>query len=339
MRPLVHRKGIALLLALAAVAALWCAAWAARNGVVIAMKRGNALGQYALPAPRLVEPDGIGGGLAVAAAGDIFIGDAYYGRISRFSPGGMLTGSFTLAKTKSNLHGFPWGVAVDGQGGIWASNPWNGKIVRFLPNGAITATIDSVGGDIAVDAQGRLFEAAEEQCRVIVWSAKGEKMREWVVLNGEDRPFWPAAVAVGPDGLVYVAALGHGTGKEVHPAILVYDNGGHLQRGFASSWPAGVADAELSTTDWSLPLATDLAADGRGNIFLTAPNVGVCKISAKTGKLLGVMRGAAQGRARLATTSDGTLYVLTVTSKGAQVTAYGAGSPQWGSPALTTVAP
>src|SRR5688500_5284726 len=103
--------------------------------------------------------------LAVAPNDDLYVSDGYgNARVHRFSPDGRLIHS--------------WGEAGSGPG-------------QFkVPHG------------IAVDAEGRVWVADRENCRLQIFSREGEFLNEWTDLAR------PCEVFIDGEGTVYVAELG-----------------------------------------------------------------------------------------------------------------------------------
>ena len=89
-------------------------------------------------------------GVAVDAAGNLFILDAFNDCIRKVSTMGIIT-------TLAHVHG--WALAVDGQSNVFVTFPL-GNISRISATGTVT-TVPGLGGSgVAVDSRGELFVSA-----------------------------------------------------------------------------------------------------------------------------------------------------------------------------------
>ena len=96
------------------------------------------------------------GGLALDAAGNIYVVDTLNGRIVKLSPEGEFIRDFaSLADTAGSL-ARPKGVAVDGKGRIFVSDGLQAAIEVFGPNGDYLGVIGR--RDTDDPAAGSIFE-------------------------------------------------------------------------------------------------------------------------------------------------------------------------------------
>jgi len=116
-------------------------------------------------------------GVAVDAAGNLFIADTANQRIRRVAPDGIIgtvagngvpgfSGDGVPAATASLNE--PSGVAVDAAGNLYIADANNSRIRRVAPDGMITTVADSLGQPrgVAADAFGNLFIAETHAHRI-----------------------------------------------------------------------------------------------------------------------------------------------------------------------------
>jgi sugar lactone lactonase YvrE len=181
-------------------------------------------------------------GVAVDAAGDIFIADANNNRVVEVPAGG---GAQT---TVGSGLSFPHGVAVDGAGDVFIADSGNNRVVKIPAGGGAQTTVG--GGlnspyDVAVDGAGDVLIADTYNSRVVEVPAGGGA--QTTVGGGLAYPF---GVVVDGVGNVFIADSGNNRVVEV-PA------GGGAQTIVAASGlisPSGVA------------------VDGLGNVFIGDTN-------------------------------------------------------------------
>src|SRR6266540_3767266 len=165
---------------------------------------GSGDGQFSYPA-----------GLAVDAAGNVYVADSNNGRIQKFtSTGGFLT------KWGSNGSGdgqfsFPAGVAVDAAGNVYVADSSNRRIQKFTSTGAfLTKWGSNVSGDgqfsfpfgAAVDGAGNVYVADSNNRRIQKFTSTGGFLTKWGSNGSSDGQFsFPQGVAVDAAGNVYVA--------------------------------------------------------------------------------------------------------------------------------------
>ncbi|MBI3413827.1 MAG: VCBS repeat-containing protein [Verrucomicrobia bacterium] len=124
------------------------------------------------------------GGVAVDAAGTIFVGDYYNHAIRMITPDGMVSTLAGLAGISGSTDGlgsvarfnYPLGIAIDAVGNLFVSDDSNDTIRMVTPGGQVTTVVGMPG---------------------ITGSADG--------VGSEARFYLPQDVAVGRDGKIYVA--------------------------------------------------------------------------------------------------------------------------------------
>lgn len=72
-------------------------------------------------------------GIALDAAGNVYLTDWAYSWVRKFSPSGRLLAHWGTARTREGEPGGPSGMAVDGHGSIYVTEFWTGRIERLAP--------------------------------------------------------------------------------------------------------------------------------------------------------------------------------------------------------------
>ncbi len=167
--------------------------------------------------------------VAMASDGEsiIYIADAATGFIHKFSSSGEPRLSFQDDRT--NLR--PADIAVDAGAAIYVADGRRATVAIFfsdgmrhreLRTGAPSAVRESL--HIAVDAYGTIYVAAKHPYGIRKFSPGLRLIGSWGGAAAKDAAIDnPTALAVGPDGLVYVSEL-------ARPEIKVYDVTGAPQR-------------------------------------------------------------------------------------------------------------
>jgi DNA-binding beta-propeller fold protein YncE len=194
---------------------------------------GDGPGQFAKPVAITNDDESI-----------IYIADAATSFINKFSSSGEPRLSFQ--DDRSNLH--PADIAVDAGSAIYVADGRRGTVAIFFSDGmrhrelrtnALSAERESL--HIAVDAYGTIYVTAKHPYGIRKFSPGLRATGSWGGA-AKNTPAGaqidnPAAIAVGPDGLVYLS-------ESAQPQIKVYDPSGTLLRTLAL--PTDVADAQLT---------------------------------------------------------------------------------------------
>jgi uncharacterized protein (TIGR03437 family) len=237
-------------------------------------------------------------GVAVDAAGNLYITDHVNKRIRRVSPSGILT---TVAGGGSGLGDggpatsaslwAPIGVAVDPAGNLYIADYWNYRIRKVNPSGMISTVAGNgaykFAGDggpatsasfwqpygVAVDAVGNLYVADRGNSRIrkvspsgIISTVAGNGIGGY---SGDGGPatsaslFDPRGVAVDAAGNLYVADSGNQRIRKVSPSgtISTAAGGGHSDPG----------DGGPATSAW-LGWPEGVAVDAAGNLYIADVN-------------------------------------------------------------------
>lgn len=117
-------------------------------------------------------------GIAVDAAGTVYLSDFGGGKIVRFDAALHRAGTF------STTDPWPCGMAVDREGNIDVSQGLTENVARYSPSGTRMGTIGSRDDvdppfGVATDTAGGLYVINVAHSRVVKYSASGQKLRAW----------------------------------------------------------------------------------------------------------------------------------------------------------------
>jgi hypothetical protein len=193
-------------------------------------------------------------GVAVDGAGNVYVADSYNHAIRKVTPGGAVT---TLAGggagyadgtgTGAQFY-YPYGVAVDGAGNVYVADSYNHAIRKVTPGGAVTTLAGSAGiagsadgargtalfnypTGVAVNHAGGVYVADAGNHTLRLVSPRGDVCTVGGVAGviggadgrGRSANFAsPAAVALGADGLLYVADLDNNRISKGTPVDTLY---------------------------------------------------------------------------------------------------------------------
>lgn len=236
-------------------------------------------------------------GLAVDAAGDLFIADSVNNRVRRVD---ATTGVITTA-AGTGVAGFsgdagpatsaelyqPRGLAVDAKGNLFIADTYNSAVRRV---DAVTGDITTVAGtgacgfsgdgglatsaqlclpyDVAVSANGDLFIADSQNNRVrqmygatgVIFTMAGGGFGTASGGSAFDARFSdPTGVAVGPTGDVFIADTGDATVWAVTGGIIFTE---------AGTGSVGFSGDGGKSTSAQLSSPASMARDSAGNLFL-----------------------------------------------------------------------
>jgi sugar lactone lactonase YvrE len=230
--------------------------------------RGDGPGQFDHPVAMASDAESI-----------IYVADAGSGFIHKFSANGEPRLSFQ--DDRFNLHLSD--IAVDAGAAIYAADDRRGMVVIFFPDGkhhrqlrggAPALTRESM--HITVDSYGSIYVTAKRPFGVRRFSSALRLIGSWGGTAASGAAIEnPSAVAIAPDGLVYVSESGQ-------PQIKVFDAQGKLQRTLSAPADAGspqftglaanakylfaVSASHPSVYVWALDGAYKLTGDLSGSI-------------------------------------------------------------------------
>lgn len=208
-------------------------------------------------------------GLAVDAAGDIFIADTGNNRVREVTPDGVMhtvagngqpgiSGSlgYFVPATQAYLHS-PTGVAVDGSGNLFIADTANNIIREVTPDG----TISTIAGD---ELRGYNGDG-------------GSPTDSTASLNA------PEDVAVGSDGTIYIADTGNALVRAISGGVINFIAGNVMNsNGINISLPGFSGDGGLANRA-SLSAPSALVVDSSKNVYIVdAGNDRIRMITAKT---------------------------------------------------------
>lgn len=176
-------------------------------------------------------------GLAVDAAGNVYVADSGNDVIRKITPGGVVTilaGTVAVVDTSNAItaepsFSGPSGVAVDASGNVYVADAGNNKVRKVSPSGTISTF---AGSGVAGADDGKDTSATFNN---------------------------PTGVAVDASGNVYVADLLNNLIRKISP--------GQVVSTLAGSGNIGATDGTGASASFYFP--NSVAADAAGNIYVT----------------------------------------------------------------------
>ena len=236
---------------------------------------------------------GLPAGIAVDAAGTLYVADANNDRIRKITPAGVITtlagmpiSAFADGDATHARFNHPTGVAVDAAGMVCVADLRNHRIRKITPQGDVSTLagsgipmfVDGTGAQarfnaptgIAIDAAGTLYVADADNNRIrkimpggIVSTLAGSGAPGFA--DGADSVAqfnYPTGVAVDASGNVFVADANNHRIRKVTPAGVVSTLAGSGDQGFA--------DNTGLLAKFNYPTA--LAVDVLGNVYVADNN-------------------------------------------------------------------
>ena len=255
-------------------------------------------------------------GIAVDAAGNVYVSDTGNETIRKISPAGAVT---TLAGSAGNygtndgtgsaaLFWEPQGLALDGAANIYLADSLNATIRKVTPAGVVTTLAGGAGNfgsadgtgatahfwqpqSVAVDASTNVYvaDSANGTIRKIVPGTAVTTLAGSASTGSGDgagsnaRFFWPAGAAIDNNGNSYVADTENSTIRTINPAGVVSTLAG-------VAGISGTNDGSGSNARFYGPQG--VAADTSGNVYVAdTANHTIRKIS--SGRVVSTLAGQA----------------------------------------------
>ena len=249
-------------------------------------------------------------GIAVDAAGNVYVADYQNDRIQKLSTAGQPLAQWGMSGDGPGEFRGPRSIALDAQGNIYVADYWNHRVHKLSPTGQPLAQWGSYGQApgqfdhptaVAVDTHGNVYVAEYWAHRVQKLSSTGQPLAVWGSQGSDPgQLLWPRDLALDSAGNVYVADSGNNRIQKFTPS------GRPLLQ-----WEINTDPLDSQTE----PVApTAVATDAAGNVYVTSEKW-LAKYSAE-GQLLAQRQPARYGPGQfyrltgVTVDAQGTLFVL-----------------------------
>ena len=201
-------------------------------------------------------------GIAVNAAGNVYVADTYNHRIQKFDSSGNLLTKWGSWGSGDGQFSYPDSVAVDAAGNVYVSDTNNGRIQKFDSDGTFLGKWGSWGSgdgqlrfsqDLVVDAAGNIYVAEYGNHRIQKFDSNGNFLwKKGSSGSGDGQFLSPYGITVDAAGNVYVA-------DTWNHRIQKFDSSGN----FLTKWGSrGSGNGQFSE-----PFG--VAVDSAGNVYVT----------------------------------------------------------------------
>ena len=168
-------------------------------------------------------------GVAIDAAGHVWVADTGHGRVVEFSSAGRMLAAFGAAGSGRERLNQPVALAVTPSGDVWVADQGNGRVVEFSADGRyrVSFAVPTPAG-VALDARGDVWVSSPAYAltggnSVREFSPAGHQLRSFGITQaGYGDLSNPGGIAVGPDGRIYVAQPDYGLVSVFSPAGSFY---------------------------------------------------------------------------------------------------------------------
>jgi DNA-binding beta-propeller fold protein YncE len=153
--------------------------------------------------------------IALDKAGNVYVSDEWYNRISIFTKDGDWVGKWGTAGAGDGQLNRPSGLAFDPNDNLYVVDSLNNRVQKFTKDGKFISKFGTAGsGDgafnmpwgIAVDAAGQVYVTDWRNDRVQKFTADGRFMMQFGTSgSGDGELSRPTGIAVDKDEVVYVA--------------------------------------------------------------------------------------------------------------------------------------
>ncbi|XAY04336.1 hypothetical protein DSM112329_01169 [Paraconexibacter sp. AEG42_29] len=168
----------------------------------------------AYPTPVRTTAASVRGGIAVDAAGNIWISDPIGDRLLQFDAGGSQIAATGSSGSAPGQFDDPEGVRIDPEGNVWVADAGNNRVQKLSATGQPLLSLTYPGtsppdaaASIALDGQGHVFAASATRHRVVQMNATtGAQVARFGTRGTAAGEFLrPLGVAVQCDGTLVVA--------------------------------------------------------------------------------------------------------------------------------------
>ena len=155
------------------------------------------------------------GGVAVDAAGNVYVSDTHNNRIQKFTSRGAYLSKWGTRGTNAGCFDYPQGLATDNSGNVYVADTHNNRVQKFTATGAFLNQWGELGSgvgefdspySVAVDSAGNVYVADAHNDRIQKFNSDGAYLSEFGSTGAEAGQLdQPKSVAIDLGGNIYVA--------------------------------------------------------------------------------------------------------------------------------------